>query len=452
MEMTMSATTPQKKLREGSIRTTVKPSPSSATALAATLRALSLNIAPPSVPRAAAAAPPASLRGVPVAAVGRNDLRCHRGGGLLHARGPPPLGHRQDVHVDTPAGLRLGGDQAVQPAGFLLALALAVPPGDVAQAVAGAEAAVQVACGADVPHDAVGDECEHAGRLGEGELGLDPAERAQSPRRVALLDGCHPGQGGTDQDDAARVTLDEETAKIGEHSVRQDDVVGRPVLFTEWRHRRTVQHSPAHDRGPGGPEHLVLRNTTRARRSDRHPRRRSTGSVGQRKPKARAQATASARVETPNFLYTLRTWDLTVFRVTNSRVAICSSVMSSSRFDKITRSRRVRGSEAARWVGTSRSSIMMTSRCPVLVGAPRRLTPGESADFTPHDAVFTRSLAWFVLQDSRQHEPRKTPGENRVMGGEVRTLSRCKSARCPHKHRTPGGHHDGTARGQRRPK
>src|SRR5450756_2427162 len=129
MEMAMSATKPQK-LRKGSIHRTLKPSPSSATALAATLRALSLNIAPPSAPRAAAAAPPASLRRVPVAAVGRHDLGCHGGGGLLRARGPPPLGHRQDVHIDTPAGLRLVGDQAVQPAGFLLALALAVPPGD----------------------------------------------------------------------------------------------------------------------------------------------------------------------------------------------------------------------------------------------------------------------------------------------------------------------------------
>src|SRR5450756_2168978 len=208
MEMTISANTPQKKLREGSIRTTVKPSPSSATALAATLRALSLNIAPPSAPRAAAAAPPASLRGVPVAAVGRNDLRCHRGGGLLHARGPPPLGHRKDVHVDTPAGLRLGGDQAVQPAGFLLALALAVPPGDVAQAVAGAEVAIQVACGADVPHDAVGDECEHAGRLGEGELGLDPAERTQSPRGVAPVSYTHLRAHETRHDLVCRLLLE----------------------------------------------------------------------------------------------------------------------------------------------------------------------------------------------------------------------------------------------------
>src|SRR5665647_3383390 len=31
--------------------------------------------------------------------------------------------------------------------------------------------------------------------------------------------------------------------------------------------------------------------------------------------------------------------------------------------------------------------------------------------------------------------------------GVKSALSRCKSARCPHKHRTPGGHHDGTARG-----
>src|SRR5665648_74479 len=106
MEMAMSATKPQK-LRKGSLHRTLKPSPSSATALAATLRALSLNTAHPPTPRAAAAAPPASLRRVPVAAVGRHDLGCHGGGGLLHARGPPPLGHRQDVHVDTPAGLPL---------------------------------------------------------------------------------------------------------------------------------------------------------------------------------------------------------------------------------------------------------------------------------------------------------------------------------------------------------
>src|SRR5665648_1066644 len=139
METAMSATKPQKGLRKGSIHRTLKPSPSSATALAATLRALSLNIAPPSAHRAAAAAPAASLRRVPVAAVGRHDLGFHGGRGLPRARGPPPLGHRQDVHVDTPAGLPLGGDQAVQPAEFLLALALPVPPRDVAQPVAGAE-------------------------------------------------------------------------------------------------------------------------------------------------------------------------------------------------------------------------------------------------------------------------------------------------------------------------
>src|SRR5665648_1088067 len=125
METAMSATKPQK-LRKGSIHRTLKPSPSSATALAATLRALSLNTAHLPAPRAAAAAPPTSLRRMPVAAVGCNDLRCHGGGGLLDARRPPPLGHREDVHVDTPAGLRLGGDQTVQPTGFLVAAALAV--------------------------------------------------------------------------------------------------------------------------------------------------------------------------------------------------------------------------------------------------------------------------------------------------------------------------------------
>src|SRR5665647_548261 len=189
MGMTISANTPQKKLRQASIRTTAKPSPSSATALAATFRALSLNIAPLQLLERP---PPTSLRRMPVAAVGRNDLRCHGGGGLLDARRPPPLGHREDVHVDTPAGLRLGGDQTVQPTGFLVAAALAVPPGDVAQPVPGAEAAVQVARGADIPDDTLGDECEHTRRPGEGELGLDPAERAQCPRRIPLLDGRHP--------------------------------------------------------------------------------------------------------------------------------------------------------------------------------------------------------------------------------------------------------------------
>src|SRR5665647_628888 len=37
------------------------------------------------------------------------------------------------------------------------------------------------------------------------------------------------------------------------------------------------------------------------------------------------------------------------------------------------------------------------------------------------------SASWQVTQ----HEPRRTSGENRVMGGEVCALSRCKSARCP---------------------
>src|SRR5690606_12512400 len=66
--------------------------------------------------------------------------------------------------------------------------------------------------------------------------------------------------------------------------------------------------------------------------------------AGQRRPAALAQATASARVETPILLYTDRTWDFTVLRETNSSAASSSSVRCSESRDSTTFSRRVSGS------------------------------------------------------------------------------------------------------------
>ena len=64
--------------------------------------------------------------------------------------------------------------------------------------------------------------------------------------------------------------------------------------------------------------------------------------VARQIPWARAQATASARVDTPILRYALRSWDFTVLRVTHSRAAMSSSVMSSPSSPMTTRSRWVR--------------------------------------------------------------------------------------------------------------
>src|SRR5450756_2418936 len=79
-----------------------------------------------------------------------------------------------------------------------------------------------------------------------------------------------------------------------------------------------------HARGPqperGGMRSSCRGNTTRT--AEAHPgesvgSRRSAPRCDQRRPTARATATASARVETPSLRYRLRTCDLTVLRVSN---------------------------------------------------------------------------------------------------------------------------------------